>query len=248
MGGGRAGAGAAVVAVVGGGGRVFPGGAAAAADAGLGGFRRWSKHGRELAELSSALAASYFRASPATLAFDHVCPARRLGQPREAAVQGHVALGVARRAVLRRESGVLRANVAGGGAGARAVRGRAVRPVVRPRVALPERRAARARAAERRRPWRVLAVRRGLGFDRVGGRAVVSRKGPHAAGACALAAAGAVPEPGARAGAAGGTAGVLVLRRGGAGASRRSTRSRTGCSSRFRKSWSSALRSRRWNS
>jgi hypothetical protein len=31
------------------------------------GFRRWSRHGRELAELSSALAASYFRASPATL-------------------------------------------------------------------------------------------------------------------------------------------------------------------------------------
>jgi len=31
------------------------------------GFRRWGKHGRDLAELSSALAASYFRASPATL-------------------------------------------------------------------------------------------------------------------------------------------------------------------------------------
>jgi hypothetical protein len=31
------------------------------------GFREWAKHGRELAELSSALAASYFRASPATI-------------------------------------------------------------------------------------------------------------------------------------------------------------------------------------
>ena len=31
------------------------------------GFRRWSKHGRDLAEMSSALAAAYFRASPATL-------------------------------------------------------------------------------------------------------------------------------------------------------------------------------------
>mgnify|MGYP005839322703 FL=1 len=30
-------------------------------------FRRWSEHGRELAQLSSALAASYFRASPATV-------------------------------------------------------------------------------------------------------------------------------------------------------------------------------------
>ncbi len=31
------------------------------------GFQRWARHGRELAELSSALAASYFRASPGTL-------------------------------------------------------------------------------------------------------------------------------------------------------------------------------------
>lgn len=30
-------------------------------------FRRWTQHGRDLAEVSSALAASYFRASPATL-------------------------------------------------------------------------------------------------------------------------------------------------------------------------------------
>ncbi|MEO8457103.1 MAG: hypothetical protein ABI559_04755, partial [Chloroflexota bacterium] len=34
---------------------------------GSNGFQRWAKHGRELAELSSALAASYFRASPGTL-------------------------------------------------------------------------------------------------------------------------------------------------------------------------------------
>jgi len=34
---------------------------------GSAGFQRWAKHGRELAELSSALAASYFRASPGTL-------------------------------------------------------------------------------------------------------------------------------------------------------------------------------------
>ena len=38
------------------------------------GFRRWAKHGRELAELSSALAASFFRASPATL--PAITPAR----------------------------------------------------------------------------------------------------------------------------------------------------------------------------
>ena len=31
------------------------------------GFKRWAKHGLDLAELSSALAASFFRASPATL-------------------------------------------------------------------------------------------------------------------------------------------------------------------------------------
>src|SRR5574341_559020 len=34
---------------------------------GLAGFQRWAQSGRELAELSSALAASYFRASPTTL-------------------------------------------------------------------------------------------------------------------------------------------------------------------------------------
>ena len=70
-------------------------------------------------------------------AFDHVRPARRLGQPREAAVQGHLALGFAGRAVLRREPGSSSSDVAGGGARARALRRRAVRPVVRPRLALP---------------------------------------------------------------------------------------------------------------
>ena len=34
---------------------------------GLEGFRRWARYGRELAELSSALAASYFRTSPKTV-------------------------------------------------------------------------------------------------------------------------------------------------------------------------------------
>ncbi|HUF53010.1 MAG TPA: hypothetical protein VMR52_04455 [Dehalococcoidia bacterium] len=34
---------------------------------GTDGFQKWAKHGRDLAELSSALAASFFRASPATL-------------------------------------------------------------------------------------------------------------------------------------------------------------------------------------
>ncbi len=38
------------------------------------GFTRWAQHGRELAELSSALAASFFRASPATL--PAITPAR----------------------------------------------------------------------------------------------------------------------------------------------------------------------------
>ncbi len=34
---------------------------------GFGQFRRWTQYGRDLAEVSSALAASYFRASPGTL-------------------------------------------------------------------------------------------------------------------------------------------------------------------------------------
>ena len=124
------------------------------------------------------------------------------------------------------------------GAHPRPLRRRAVRPLVRPRLALPEHRPGVARSADRRGPRGVPDVRRGARLDRLGRRALVPREGPGAARQHPADAARPLPRrcPASwRAARAGRRSRSSPRPR---APSRRSTRSRTGCCFRCPKTWS----------